>query len=415
MGDLIIKMPKMLMGKELEDAMLSLPFYDPAICRADAGVRLAALDDITEVYIPLPMSSEIYSKIYLAMLHSLKKKQTKDAVRQGNQNHRRLQGLECNSVLGGADSFSIVGPSGIGKSTAIAKSIILSGGDQIIAAENPYAQIIPCINVQCPHDCSVKGLLLAILSQVDMLIGTRYEERAVKNRASIDTLICTVSQVALNNILLIVIDECQNICRNKGGVNLIASMTQLINSSGVSICMVGLPETELFFEKEMQLARRSVGLSYSALPYDEYFIRFCETLFSYQYVTQPSKLTPELTDLLYECTEGNISIVLSIFWESHQIAILTGKEELSKETILMAYKERLKNVQDFVRVKPKERSQTSTVKSRKEVSLPQESSNSELDMDISVIDIMEQVRDKDLDAVEQLGIYGFLVEEVFIL
>ena len=149
MGDLIIKMPKMLMGKELEDAMLSLPFYDPAICRADAGTRLAALDDITEVYIPSPMSSEIYSKIYLAMLHSLKKKQTKDAVRQGNQNHRKLQGLGCSSILGGVDSFSITGPSGIGKSTAINKSIALAGGEQIIVTENPYAKIIPCINVQC--------------------------------------------------------------------------------------------------------------------------------------------------------------------------------------------------------------------------------------------------------------------------
>lgn len=304
MENLMEKMPRMLMGRELEKAMLSLPVYEPAICKADAGTRLTALDAMTDIYVPSQMSCEIYSKVYLAMLHSLKKKHTKNAIQQGNQNHRKLQGMGYHSVLGGSDSFSIIGPSGIGKSTAIAKSIALSGGNQIIATKNPYAQIIPCINVQCPHDCSVKGLLLAILSQVDVLIGTRYEHLAVKDRASIDNLIGTVSQIALNNILLIVIDECQNICRNKGGVNLVASMTQLINSSGVSICMVGLPETELFFGKEMQLARRSVGLSYSALPYDEYFIQFCETLFSYQYVTQPSKLTPELIELLYECTGG---------------------------------------------------------------------------------------------------------------
>ena len=80
-----------------------------------------------------------------------------------------------------------------------------------------------------------------------------------------------------------------------------------------------------------------MGLSYSALPYDEYFIKFCETLFSYQYVTHPSKLTPELIELLYECTGGIIAIVVSIIMEAQQIAILTGKEELNKETILMAY------------------------------------------------------------------------------
>ena len=233
MENLVMQMPKMLMGKELEEAMLSLPPYDPQICNADAATRIMALNDIAEIYVPSQMSYEIYSKIYLAMVHSLKKKQTVDAIKQGNQNHRRVQGLTYNSVLGGADSFSIIGPSGIGKSTALAKSIALSGGEQIITTRNPYAQIIPCINVQCPHDCSVKGLLLEILSQVDMSIGTKYRQSATKYRASIDNIIGMVSQVALNNILLIVIDECQNICRNKSGINLVASMTQLINSSAV--------------------------------------------------------------------------------------------------------------------------------------------------------------------------------------
>lgn len=412
MENLMMQMPKMLMGKELEEAMVSLPPYDPAIRSADAATRIMALDDIANLYIPSSMSFEIYSKIYLAMLHSLKKKQTVDAVRQGNQNHRRLQGVSYNSVLGGSDSFSIIGPSGIGKSTALAKSILLSGGNQIIATEDPYARIIRCINVQCPHDCSVKGLLLAILSQVDMIIGTRYEQLAVKNRASIDNLIGTVSQVALNNILLIVIDECQNICRNKNGVNLVSSMTQLINSSGVSICMVGLPETEYFFSQEMQLARRSVGLSYSALPCNDFFIRFCETLFFYQYVAHPSKLTPDLIELLYECTGGIVAIVVSIIMEAQQIAILTGKEELSKETILLAYQKRLKNVQDFVQVNVRNRNQTSVPIEKSTLTIPEEFSGIEFDAAIS--EIIDAARSSVSDIAEQLQTRGILVEEMVI-
>ena len=410
MENLVMQMPKMLMGKELEEAMVSLPPYDPQICNADAATRIMALDDIANWYIPSSMSFEIYSKIYLAMLHSLKKKQTVDAVRQGNQNHRRIQGLNYNSVLGGADSFSVIGPSGIGKSTALMKSIALSGGEQIIITQNPYAKIIPCINVQCPHDCSVKGLLLEILSQVDMSIGTQYRQSATKYKASIDNIIGMVSQVALNNILLIVIDECQNICRNKGGVNLVASMTQLINSSGVSICMVGLPETESFFSQEMQLARRSVGLSYSALPCNDYFIRFCETLFSYQYVSHPSKLTPEMIELLYECTGGIIAILVSIIMEAQQIAILTGKEELSKETILLAYQKRLKNVQDFVQVNVRKRKQTSTPKDAGASIIPGESSGIEPDMMIS--EIIGEARSNNSDIVEQLQAKSILVEEI---
>lgn len=412
MEELAMKMPGMMMGKELENSMLHLPAYDPKICTADAATRIMALNDIAEIYVPSDMSYEIYSKIYLAMLHSLKKKQTRDAARQGNQNHRRIQGLNYSSVLGGADSFSITGPSGIGKSTALAKAISLSGGEEIIVTENPYAQIIPCINVQCPHDCSVKGLLLAVLSQVDMSIGTGYTQAAIKNRASIDSLIGTVSQVSLNNILLIVIDECQNICRNKGGVNLVASMTQLINASGVSVCMVGLPETEIFFSREMQLARRSMGLSYSALPCNEYFIRFCETLFSYQYVACPSKLTPELIELLYECSGGIIAILVSIIMEAQQIAILSGKEELGKETILMAYEKRFKNVQDFVRVDVKKGKQTSVPMNSNALNIPVGSPD--MGLDTLITDRMDRAKAEDLDVTESLASGGIFVEDVAI-
>lgn len=410
MKNLLMQMPKMLMGKELEEAMASLPPYDSQICNADAATRIMALNDITGVYVPSQMSFEIYSKIYLAMLQSLKKKQTADAVKQGNQNHRRIQGLKYNSVLGGADSFSIIGPSGIGKSTALAKSIALSGGEQAIITDRPYARIIPCVNIQCPHDCSVKGLLLEILSQVDTATGTRYRELAVKNRASTDSLIGTVSQVALNNILLIVIDECQNICRNKNGVSLVASMTQLINSSGVSICMVGLPEAGLFFRREMQLARRSVGLSYTALPCGGYFIRFCETLFSYQYVAHPSRLTPDIIELLYECTGGIIAIVVSTIMEAQQVAIMTGKERLSKETILLAYQERLKNVQGFVRPDTENRKQASVIACRNTMKMPEEMSDASADDLIS--ESVNAARAGDVDAVEKLQACGILIEEM---
>lgn len=190
-----------------------------------------------------------------------------------------------------------------------------------------------------------------------------------------------------------------------------ASMTQLINSSGVSICMVGLPETELFFGREMQLARRSVGLSYTALPYDGYFIQFCETLCSYQYVAHPSKLTPGLIELLYECTGGIIAILVSIIMEAQQIAILTGKEELSRETILMAYNERLKNVQDFVKITPRKRSQTSSIVNKDTTDISQKSSDDETDMDMLVTVITDKARSEGLDAVELLAGQEIPVEE----
>ncbi|MGN0180623.1 MAG: TniB family NTP-binding protein, partial [Monoglobaceae bacterium] len=127
----------------------------------------------------------------------------------------------------------------------------------------------------CPFDSSVKGLLLEILRKVDEVLETDYYKNALKIRVTTDMLIGSVSQVAINHIGLLVVDEIQNVVNSKHGKSLVGMLTQLINNSGISICMVGTPESSLFFEQAMQLARRSLGLQYTSLPYDQYFYDFC--------------------------------------------------------------------------------------------------------------------------------------------
>lgn len=417
MNKLFEKIPPMLMGAELEQRMTYLPDYDRNICNADAGTRLVELNKLSEVYIPSQMTYEIYSKIYLSMIHSLSKKQTIDSVRQGHENHRRIQGLNHNSILGGSDSFSIIGKSGIGKSTAIAKSIELSGGLEDISLKNPYTNIIPFINIQCPHDCSIKGLLLSILGSVDMSLGTSYREAAIKAKASIDVLIGMVAQVSLNHILVIIVDECQNICRNKNGVNLVSAMTQLINSSGISICLVGLPETEDLFQREMHLARRSIGLSYLESPFDDYFIRFCETVYSYQYVANPLPITPEVIETLYQCSNGVIGLVVSLIIESQQMAILSGgKEELTKEVILNTFHKRMKNLQNFIETEAIKVSQTSTLpKAKNVIEKPKgiaESKDKTIIPSISIKELVKRAKEENADIVELLKDSDIQIMEV---
>ena len=159
----------------------------------------------------------------------------------------------------------------------------------------------------------------------------------------------------------------------------------------------------------MQLARRSVGLSYSALPCNDYFIRFCETLFSYQYVAHPAILTPEMIELLYECTGGIIAVLVSVIMEAQQMAILTGREELSKETVLAAYQERLKNVQDFVKVRTAKRSQTSASRGRCQMEIPEKGVDARVE--VTIAEMLEQVGEKDMDVAELLRGQGIFVEE----
>jgi len=240
LSEIIRVLPAMKSGQELISSLEVLPEYDPVIRAADAPIRLMALSDLYRIYVPSQMSLEIYSKLYLALLRSLQKKGTKLAVQQQNQNFRAIMQQEYSGIMGGSDSFTIIGASGIGKSSAISRAISLITENRIVEVENPYTKIIPCICVQCPFDSSVKGLLLEILRKVDECIDSKYYHNALRARSTTDMLIGSVSQVALNHIGLLVVDEIQNVANNKNGKSLVGMLTQLINNSGISICRVPL-------------------------------------------------------------------------------------------------------------------------------------------------------------------------------
>lgn len=220
-------MPKMLTGDQLKQALTILPAYDKRIQHENKATRLTALSDLYGLYIPSKMSTEIYSKLYLALLRSLQKKGTKEAVRQYYANHEYMNGASSNGIIGGSDSFTIIGESGIGKSSAIARAVELLCDGKLLYG-NTVSRIIPCLTVQCPFDCSVKGMMLEILRNVDEKLGSTYYQTAIKSRTNtVDMLIGMVSTVAINHIGLLIVDEIQNVVGSKNGRNLVGMLTQL--------------------------------------------------------------------------------------------------------------------------------------------------------------------------------------------
>ena len=126
------------------------------------------------------------------------------------------------------------------------------------------------------------------------------------------------------------------------------ALTQLINNSGISICMVGTPESNIFFEQAMQLARRSLGLQYGAMKYDDTFREFCRTLFSYRYAKYESNLTEGMISWLYEHSGGITSVVVSLIHDAQELAILNGSEKLDLDNLTEAYKKRLSLLHGYI-------------------------------------------------------------------
>ena len=324
----------LLIGNELIRALETRPEYDENIRLASPAERLMALNHIYDIYCPSSMTCEIYSKLYFAYARALQKKETHSAIKQSylNHCHTRQQG-----IMGGSDSFTIVGASGIGKSTAIGRAISIITKEQMV--EHNGTKIIPYLLVQTPCDASLKGLLLEMLRLVDAILETKYYVDARRSGSTTDILIGLVSQVCLNHICVLVIDEAQNLlCKN--GRNLVNALVQLINNSGISLCFVGTMECVTFFESAFQLARRSIGLSYSALKYDEHFRDLCETLFLYQYTTHKTILTEDLAEWLYLHSGGVVAVVVGLVYSAQEIAILEGLEQLNISVLDSAYKRR---------------------------------------------------------------------------
>lgn len=410
MNNILNSLPKMKVGQQIISELSVLPTYDKNICSQTEAERLMGLSDLYNIYIPSSMSTEIYCKLYLALTHSLQKKSGITAIHQRNENNRAIQKQPYRGIIGGSDSFTITGCSGIGKSSAINRAIELIGANGVIKTQNPYTQIIPFVVVQCPFDASVKGLLLEILRQVDEIIGSDYYTKGMRARITTDMLIGSVSQVALNHIGVLVVDEIQNVVNSKNGKSLVGMLTQLINSSGISICMVGTPESTVFFEQALQLARRSLGLHYNTLEYDSYFIDFCSTLFEYQYTKIRVELSDSIIQWLYEHSGGIVSVVISLLHDAQEIGILSGKEKICIETLNEAYKKRLSMLHNYIEPTITRKKQTTTRKKKTDTYIEVVDNVGNED---TISNLVAKAKAESLDVVQALKEY-ILVTEVHI-
>lgn len=403
-------MPSMLSGQDLISTLSVFPEYRDSIRNENQAVRLMALSDLYRLYIPSQMSIEIYSSMYLALLRSMQKKVTKTAIRQQYQNHRAIQNQAYRGIMGGADSFTIIGDSGIGKTSAISRAVDLITENRVIEMDNPYTKVIPVLNVQCMWDSSVKGLLLEILRTVDETLESSYYQYALKSRATTDNLIGSVSQVALNHIGILVIDEIQNIVNSKNGKRFIAMLLQLINNSGISLCLIGVPDCIPFFEQTFQLSRRLVGLQYGTMPFDAYFESFCKVIFSYQYVQKKSEITPAITEFLYEHSAGVVSVVVSLIHDAQEIGILSGKEVLNLGTLNQAYKQRLSLLHGYIQPTVSHGGNTSKRKKKSPAASIVNNENVIQDNTLTIKELVAKAKAENLDIVLLLKEHFVVVE-----
>ena len=258
--------------------------------------------------------------------------------------------------------ISIIGLSGVGKSTALRS--ILALYDQIINHGRYHGQLFTLrqlvyLKLECPQDGSPAGLCKAFFKEVDRLLETNTYHRYVKSvRRTVDEMMIDMAEVASRHFLgLLAIDEIQNLRDAKGNwaAQVHNFLVQLDNELGIPVVLVGTPKAQSVLTGEFRRARRASGLG--AFPWDrmqedrEWDV-FTKALWKYQYVRKPIPYTEELRHTLYFESQGITDLAVKVFMLA-QIEAIAGarndeEEEVTKVLIESVAQDRLRYMQRFL-------------------------------------------------------------------
>lgn len=263
----------------------------------------------------------------------------------------------CSNFRTTASAFTLIGVSGLGKSTAINR--ILSMYPQVIVHSEykgfkfSMYQVV-WMKLDCPHDGSLKGLCIEFFRKVDDLIGTNYHKKYGTGRQSVNVLLPILGQCARNiGLGCLVIDEIQHLslAKSGGADSMLNFFTTLINTAGVPVILIGTTKALNILQSQFRQARRGSGqgdMVWDRMKNDENWDLLIRGMWDYQWTKKPIELTDEFKDTLYEESQGITDIAVKIFAMSQIRAISSGKEEISVNVIKSVVKDDLKLVRPML-------------------------------------------------------------------
>ena len=163
------------------------------------------------------------------------------------------------------------------------------------------------------------------------------------------------------------------------------------------------------FKNKLQLARRSMGLSYTPLTCDAYFQKLCRVIFDYQYTRQKAELTDTIMEWLYEHSAGIVSLVITLIHDAQEIAILNGTEQMELSTLNEAYEKRSSMLHSYINSGVKKLPQTGVMTKQKKhpilENISAQKTGGYIIQDLSICEIVEQSKRNGIDVVGALKQY----------
>lgn len=329
-----------------DEAAMSIAYFptEPDTERSlPREVRLHCIDRLKTLVQPLPIHIELESAISSILRSGYVGRNPMHAttwrhLHTLSTDRRHLAGFNSS-----ASTFSLVGLSGIGKTTAL--NAVLSSYPQLIThhryqnKEFIHTQVT-WLKLECPFDGSLSGLCHAFFKALDKALGQqdRYVAR-YRSKTGILEMIQRMEQLASTYFIgALFIDELQhlNAAKTGGKDNMLNFFVNLINSIGIPVVFVGTNSMVNLFSDVMRNARRACGLGMYDFKQptqdDAAWDMLVDAVWGYQWVRNPAPLTTELRRVLYEHTQGITDFLAKLMILGQRYAIQANIETLSPET-----------------------------------------------------------------------------------
>ncbi|WHH60980.1 ATP-binding protein [Petroclostridium sp. X23] len=348
---MIEALPPILSPEEAISKIRYQPFFDVKEKELPSYLRLHCVERIRDFVEPLNKHIEIEQAISRIIRHGYIAKHrnplTKEYTKLLNISSEAVRRKDINYVLdlcpnrSTSTGFTLIGLSGMGKTTAIEK--VLLQYPQIITHSNYkdrqlFKKQIVWIKLDCPHDGSTKGLCLDFFQTVDSLIQTDYCRKYGSGRAA-NAMLPAMSHVSiLHSMGILVIDEIQNLSllRTGGANELLNFFVNLVNKIGMPVVLIGTPEATGTISEVFKNGRRGTGEIipiWARMEKDNEWDTFVRELWRYQWNRIETSLTPEFSDILYEESQGIPDVAVKLFILAQWRVITTGEEKMSRKAI----------------------------------------------------------------------------------
>ncbi|QQZ11359.1 ATP-binding protein [Heyndrickxia vini] len=356
---LIEALPPILSFEEAFEQLSFLPQFHPDERNLSNHHRYHAILRLTRFFQPIGQTLNLEQRFsrFIRYGYIGRNPRKKEHVQVLNELHKKLIhnddiGLPPD-IRATASSFTLMGFSGIGKTSAVER--IISLYPQVILHKEPVNcfQIV-WLKLNCPYDGSLKSLCMDFFQSIDKLIGTNYFNKYGKPSYSISSMVTRMGQLArLHCIGALIIDEIQHLLSTKGEASekMMNFFVTLINEIGIPILTIGTMKAKTLLQKDFRQARRSSGqgdMVWQQMKNDDDWEVLITSMWDYQWTRNYTELDRHLLDVIYEESQGIVDIAVKLFILAQTRAIETETEKVTANLIIQVAKEDLKLVQPML-------------------------------------------------------------------